>query len=314
MTHAGWVITPAELKTYELAGCQSGYVTRRQAIACGMSPASIRHRTESGLWKSESPGLYLIPGFDNTVRGQLAAACAALGAVVSHESAAEIHDLPRVRRGLAVVTVRVRRTHRFPDVIVHQSTDLGPQYVIEIQGLAVTTIVRTVIDLANQMKPHQIGPIVDRIIVDKRATLDAICTEVMNLTRRGKPGMRTMGKVLELRVGETLVGDSELELLTLRFLSDSGFPEPVVQFPLPWRPIRPGRVDFAYPQWRLIIEVDGRAWHSTLEAFETDRLRDNHALLAGWRVLRITYRMLKDQPELVRSMIQRAIESAPVIL
>ena len=60
------------------------------------------------------------------------------------------------------------------------------------------------------------------------------------------------------------------------------------------RPVN-GRVDFAYPQIRLIIELDGRAWHSTLEAFESDRMRDNHAQLAGWRVLRITYRMLKEQ-------------------
>lgn len=58
----------------------------------------------------------------------------------------------------------------------------------------------------------------------------------------------------------------------------------------------------------MIIEVDGRAWHTTLEAFESDRLRDNHAQLAGWRVLRITYRMLVEQPEMVRDMIRRAFE------
>jgi very-short-patch-repair endonuclease len=58
----------------------------------------------------------------------------------------------------------------------------------------------------------------------------------------------------------------------------------------------------------LIIEVDGRAWHTTLEAFGSDRLRDNHAQLAGWRVLRITYRMLVEQPEMVRDMIRRAFE------
>lgn len=304
------MISPAELMAYEIAGRQSGYVTRRQAMASGMSPGAIRHRAESGLWKAEWPGVYRIPGFEMSVRGQLAAACAALGAVVSHESAAEIHDLPRVRRGLAVVTVKVRRTHRFPDVIVHQSTDLTPEYVVEMDGLTVTSITRTIIDLAARRKPHQIGPIVDRIVVDKRATLDQICEEVLRLARRGKPGMRTMHQVLELRVGETLVGDSELELLTLRFLADSGFPMPQPQYPLPWRPVRPGRVDLAYPQWLLIIEADGRAWHSTLDAFETDRLRDNHALIAGWRVLRITYRMIKEQPEMVRNLIRRAIESS----
>jgi very-short-patch-repair endonuclease len=80
--------------------------------------------------------------------------------------------------------------------------------------------------------------------------------------------------------------------------------------PLPWRSPVNGRVDFAYPEIRLIIELDGRAWHSTLEAFESDRMRDNHAQLAGWRVLRITYRMLKDNPQMVRDLVRRALSSA----
>ncbi|MGH9198586.1 MAG: DUF559 domain-containing protein [Acidimicrobiia bacterium] len=57
----------------------------------------------------------------------------------------------------------------------------------------------------------------------------------------------------------------------------------------------------------MIIEIDGRAWHATLEAFDNDRMRDNHAQLAGWRILRITFRMLKERPDEVRNMIRRAL-------
>ena len=110
--------------------------------------------------------------------------------------------------------------------------------------------------------------------------------------------MRTMHKVLEIRTGEAFMGDSEFELYGLRLLREWGFPEPEPQYPLPWRSPRRGRVDFAYPGIRLIIELDGRKWHSTLDAFEEDRLRDNLAQLAGWRVLRITYRMLSEQPDI----------------
>ena len=122
--------------------------------------------------------------------------------------------------------------------------------------------------------------------------------------------MKCLHKVLEVRAGGSFLGESQLEVMAQRLFRDWGLPEPVPQLSLPWRSSVSGRVDFAYPHARLIIELDGRAWHSTLEAFESDRMRDNHAQLAGWRVLRITYRMLKGQPEMVRDMISKALATA----
>lgn len=254
------------------------------------------------------PGLFLIPGFQSSVRGRLLAATAALGAAVSHESAGELHELPGVRQGLAVVTVRTRTTNRFPDVRVHQTTDLDAGHVIELEGLPVTDAVRTVIDLASSMPVPAIGRIVDHLVIRGTATIDDFADEVMELSRHGKPGMKTMHSVLKIRDGARFMGDSRLEMWAQRLMREWGFPEPEVQYPLPWRSARKGRVDFAYPSIRLIIEIDGRAWHTTLEAFEGDRLRDNHAQLAGWRVLRVTYRMLVENPEMVRDMIRRAFE------
>lgn len=216
----------------------------------------------------------------------------------------------RAERGLAVVTVPTRRTNRFPEVVVHQSTDLTGAHVIEIDGLMVTSAVRTTIDLASKWKPRVIGKIMDHLVVRGAVTVDDFVDAVGELARHGKPGMRTMHKVLEVRTGEEFMGESELEMHGLRLLREWGFPDPKLQYPLPWRSPRRGRVDFAYPAIRLIIEFDGRRWHSTLDAFEENRLRDNHAQLAGWRVLRITYRMLMDEPEMVRAMIDRAFALA----
>ena len=302
------MVSEAELKVTELGGRQSGYITLRQALACGMSPDAVKRRVHAKRWIRVRPGLFLIPGFEPSVRGRLLAATAALGAVVSHESAGELHDFPGVRPGMAVVTVRTRTTNRFPDVRVHQTTDLDSGHVIEIEGLPVTDVVRTVIDLAASMPVPMIGKIVDHLVIRGAATVDDFADEVMELARHGKPGMKTMHSVLEVRRGASFMGDSRLEMWALRLIREWGFPEPEVQYPLPWRSARKGRVDFAYPFIRLIIEIDGRAWHTTLEAFESDRLRDNHAQLAGWRVLRITYRMLVEQPEIVRDMIRQAFE------
>jgi len=300
------MLEPSELRLLELAGRQSGYATRRQALACGMGPDSIDRRVQSKRWSRVKPGLYLVSGYAPSARGLLVAATVTLGAVVSHQSAAEIHGLPGVPKGLAVVSVRVRKTYRFPDVVVHQSTDLTDDQVIEVEALSVTTPMRTGVDLAARMNPNQIGRIIDHIILKSQGSLDEVCDLVLKLARHGKPGMKCMHKVLEARAGASFLGESELEAMALKLFREWDLPAPVPQMPLPWRSTVNGRVDFAYPELRLIIELDGRAWHSTLDAFESDRMRDNLAQLAGWRVLRITYRMLKDQPLLVRDMIRQA--------
>ena len=151
------MLSQSELKATDLGGQQSGYITLRQAMACGMSAETVRRRVEAKRWIRVRPGLFLIPGFQPSVRGRLLAATAALGSVVSHESAAELHHLPGVTTGLAVVTVRTRTTNRFPDVRVHQTTDLAAGHVIEIEGMPVTNAIRTVIDLASSMPVPAIG-------------------------------------------------------------------------------------------------------------------------------------------------------------
>ncbi|MGQ0847578.1 MAG: type IV toxin-antitoxin system AbiEi family antitoxin domain-containing protein [Actinomycetota bacterium] len=303
------MLSASELHATDLAGRQAGYLTRRQALACGMTKETIRYRLQSHRWVHVRPGLYLILGFPPTLRGRLLAATATLGAVVSHESAAQILEMPDVIREKAVVTVRSRTTHFFPDVLVHQSTDLTDDQVIEIEAMPVTSPIRTVIDLAACLKPGVVGRIVDHLVVRRTITLDDLVGQVERLARKGKPGITCIRRVIEVRIGETLIGESALELMTLRLFREWGFPEPVLQLALPWRSPRKGRVDLAFPQFRLIIEVDGRAWHATLDAFDSDRMRDNHAQLAGWRVIRITYRMLKDQPEMVRNLIKQALET-----
>jgi very-short-patch-repair endonuclease len=59
----------------------------------------------------------------------------------------------------------------------------------------------------------------------------------------------------------------------------------------------PSRVDVYVEAWRLVIEADGRNWHARVEAFETDRHRDNQLALQGIQVIRLTYRMIKEDPQ-----------------
>ena len=99
--------------------------------------------------------------------------------------------------------------------------------------------------------------------------------------------------------------ESALEALAEDILRGVELPPVVRQAPIPWAP-ESGRIDLLIPEWRLIIELDGRRWHARTEAFESDRRRDNSAVAAGYSVLRFTWRMLTAEPDRCVSLILEA--------
>ena len=66
-------------------------------------------------------------------------------------------------------------------------------------------------------------------------------------------------------------------------------------------------LDIAFPAAKLAIEIDGRAYHDDAATFENDRWRQNDVVLAGWRVLRFTWQMLTERPQIVLATIRRAL-------
>ena len=70
------------------------------------------------------------------------------------------------------------------------------------------------------------------------------------------------------------------------------------------------RVDFLWRQQRLIVETDGRDVHSTRQAFERDRKRDQRLMLAGWRVVRFTWRQITREPERVAATLRALLAQA----
>jgi very-short-patch-repair endonuclease len=67
-------------------------------------------------------------------------------------------------------------------------------------------------------------------------------------------------------------------------------------------------VDVMFRHLKLVIEVDGRLYHTGAEAFEADRWRQNLLVLEGWCVLRFTWAMIEERPEKVIAMVRKAIE------
>lgn len=282
-------------------------VSRREALALGFTDRMIRRRLEAGWWKTVERGIYDVNDSYNDWIATLTAAVAKLPAVVSHHSAAELHGFPLTPRGKLVVTVPHRTTHSFPGVEVRQSTDLGPVYITEVEGLPTTTPERVVLDIAHRHKLAFLVTLLEKLIVAHQIDPQEMERALADLGRRGRAGTVKTRQALEavMPVLERL--ESELERIVLDLIRSAGLPMPVLQYPLPWRTHRPGRVDMAYVEAKLIIECDGRRWHIAAQSFEDDRRRDNLAITAGWRVLRITWRMATEEPEMVVSLIRSAL-------
>jgi hypothetical protein len=215
--------------------------------------------------------------------------------------------MPRLRRGLLIVTVPVRRSNRYPGVDVRQKTDLTPEQVVWKAGLPVTTPARTIIDLAAQLGVKRLARLVDWTVAQGLTSHESVLGLFTDLGRRGKPGTQKLRRVIEDRGGTPDRDPSELESRLLDLIDRASLPPPTREFKAPWLTPTNGRVDLAYREHLLVIEADGRRWHTQADAFLTDRERDNLAQLAGWRVLRFTWWDIEQRPEYVVLTIRRAL-------
>lgn len=283
-----------------------GVISRAEAIAIGMNPRTIDRRVASGNLVSVGPGVMCLPGVFVSEISTLRAATIVLDAIASHESASRLHGL-ETAKSIISVSVPVRRSNRFEGVVVHQSTDLTEGQTTIIDGIPVTDVPRTIIDLAAALPPSSLGVVADQAVRMKLTSYETLSERLEALARRGKPGVRSLRRVLEPRLGGHFVSDSSLETRLLRLLEKGGIPAPVTQFRPPWLRHMSGRVDLAYPSQRVIVEGDSRKWHGTPEAFQADRTRDNLAQLAAWIILRFTWEDITKRPSYVVATVREAL-------
>ncbi|MEX2278899.1 MAG: type IV toxin-antitoxin system AbiEi family antitoxin domain-containing protein [Acidimicrobiia bacterium] len=271
---------------YDQALANGGVITRKELNELGITARMIEGRVASGQWRVVARGVYrLAEPADrrNLMRSVLAAWP---GVVISHESAAEVHEFPFVTSDRVVASHHSRTTHRFPDVDIRRTHDLDDWHVTEINRIRVTTVARTVVDLASDRPASLIGRLLDQLITRESVELFEVEAVVEAVGRRGKPGITTMRKVLEVRSGADRSA-SVLEQRGRKLIADAGLPVPVPEFPIPWTTGR--RFDDAYPDRKLAIEWDSRRYHGQRAAFEADRARDRDAAVHGWRILRFTW-------------------------
>jgi Transcriptional regulator, AbiEi antitoxin/Protein of unknown function (DUF559) len=284
-----------------------GIIATREAIDLGMAKSTISRRVADGVFDRIGRGILALPGTSTRPDAVMRAAGRLIGGVVSHMSAAEIHHMDPISKTAPTITVPHRGTYTFPGVHVHQSTDLLPGHIMKIGSLRVTTPARTIIDLSRALRKRRLTHLIDNALAEGIVDLEDLITLYLALTRQGKTGMRALGQILRERATGELVSISVLERRFLDLLVDAGLPVPTREFHAPWLEPINGRVDFAYVDQRIVIEADSRRWHGLFQAFETDKRRDIAAQLEGWIVLRITWKMITEDPGFVLESVGAAL-------
>ena len=239
------------------------------------------------------PGIYIvIPSVDyvDLLRG------AVLGlpkAVVSHQSAAHLLRFPKPPVLIPTVVVASHTTHRFPGVTVRRCSDLAESDVVVVDGLAVTNVVRTFFDLGGLLRFKHWDAIGESLIIAGKMELASFEDLTVRLARRGKPGSRHAHEFLQVRTGH-IPKATVLERRGRDVLAQAGLPAPLSEYQIPWQ--QGHRFDDAYPEARVAIEWDSRAWHEQRAAMAADRRRDREAAAHGWVVLRFTWEEVTDRP------------------
>jgi very-short-patch-repair endonuclease len=287
----------------EYARRQDGVVSRRQLRAAGYTRHEIDLRLAAERLFVVHRGVYAVGHRKLTQRGKWWAALLAAGedAALSHESAAALWQL-RDKERVIEVTAPSQRRHRRGVRMHHvplRATDVTTRH-----GIPTTTVVRTLIDLAQTLRPQALEEAIRQAEYHRLASATSLSKAVSS--RRGQPGVKALRQALEkadLGKGPTRKG---LEQRFRRFLREHDIARPEFNAPME---LNRGRieVDCLWREQRLIVELDGAAAHMTTDAFHSDRARDQELVAGGWRVIRITWWQLVNQPDRIAEILWRLL-------
>lgn len=288
----GWV-DRIERALADLAGRQHGVVARRQLLDLGLGSSAIDRRLRAGRLHRIHHGVYAVGHRRLTRDGRWLAAVLAggRGAVLSHRPAGAAWG---VRRWSGRPAITVPGWRRPTSAFEVHGCSLPADEVTVDDGIPITTVPRTLLDLATVLDRDALARAVNEAEVDRLA--DPLSLPALLERHRGERGTGALRAVLE-GVGYGLgVTRSPLEELFVRFLADRGLPHPELN-----APVHVGdrfyEADCLWRAPRLIVELHGVRYHGTAQATTRDAGRDRRLLIEGWTVIHVTWAILHDRRE-----------------
>jgi hypothetical protein len=289
-----------------LALRQHGVIHRAQAVALGMSASAIDRRVHSGEWMRLLPGTYALRGSTPSFMRRAIAAYfwAGEGALLSHSTSGFLFDLDGI--GSPRIEVSSPRRLSSERVIVHRRhTDRLPSKKLSV--VRVTSIDQTLLDLSSTIGFDQLEIACDSAIRQGLTRFDRLSAHLEQFGGPGVAGTAALSKLLAVREPCPRPTDSILEVGFLQLVRRFDLRQPTAQYLVELREGLTVRVDFAYPEEKLAIEIDSVRWHSGVRAIRWDNERQNLLVAIGWRVLRFEWNDVIYRPEVVAAQILDAL-------
>lgn len=298
----------ADAALIRLLNSQYGYGRVDQLYELGLSPDQIRLRVRRKLLQRVARGVVASPSPDRSLAGRAmrAVMLGGEGSVTSLWTAAELHglDAPRSDQIHVVVEGRARRSAD-ATVYIHRTRYLPPAHIADVDGLPVTSVPRTIVDCSSLLDRWHAVRLLDSCAAD-RSMWRTIHNTARDLSN-GRAGVRTIADVTAPDGAARM--RSVLERRADEALRSRGAPQGEWNVVIYDDRGRVREVDLCYRQQRLIVEFDGLRYHRTTMRQRRDRATDRRLQLAGWSVLRFTWRDVVHEPAQMVHDIMRALEA-----
>jgi hypothetical protein len=295
---------PRVLRGQELAALadrQHGVVSIRQLRRLGYSHSSIRRAVEGGRLHRLHHGVYAVGHTNLSFHGRCLGGVLASGpqALLSHYSAGWLLGLVPTRPIPVHVTTPVPRKRR-DSIRIHHSRTLADADRDLEQGIPVTSVARTALDLAGAVRFRSLRRLIRRS--EELRVFDLEEFHFVLARNRGHRGAPRLERAIGIYEPPRLTR-SELEREFLALVERAGLPRPSTAF------VAAGyELDVYWPELRFAVELDVYATHGAHEPFEEDRRRDEDLKLAGVELTRVTGRRFEREPRQVVERIRRLLD------
>ncbi len=294
----------ADRRLAAIAALQRQVVTRDQALAAGLSRSGISRRVRSGLLVAHGPRTLHFAGSTLDWRGCLLAGLKDLGdgALVTGRSAAALHGLDGFEEGALDFLVPSARKDRRVVGRVSSSPSIGPLDRATVDGLAVTSGTRTVLELIGRVNERELGNALDSALRNGLTTPAVLFRRLDELGRRGRAGVETFDRVME-----SAGVQSWLERQLLELIERAGLPRPTLQRTYRHDGRHVARVDFDFEPRPVLVEVGGRRGYLSADERRRQEHRRNELQLLGKVVYFFTTEDVTDAASYVVSTLRSAL-------
>lgn len=281
-----------------LVARQRGVVSLAQAVEHGISARTVQRRARDGSWERLFPAVYLVGGHRLSDDAEVRAVALWAGdrATVTGPAAAFWHGmLPRAPEVIDVTVPAGTKPRPQPGIRIRRR-DLSWIDRIEVDGVWVASKACAALETAGMVPDG--SAFLDRVLQRSVRFPTLYRSYCRNL---GRPGFGEAGRLIAAAADRA---ESAAERLLVAILRRAGIGGWVLG-----HPFGNHRIDLAFPDAEVAVEVDGWAWHVDIERFQADRRKGNLLARAGWELLRYTWHDLDGRPlEVLREIVAALAE------